>query len=162
MMIKPHITITLQKNEFNIYITEQSRVAWLKKLKVPPNIITFRLSRNEPAKKLKLFHVWEVLISDSSLTTVLTFPCMSCFVRGVEALLAAKALLKHGKLSSDILPIADKMYLMQEAQYSEGSYIGVNEEGDHHRGVVAFMIYGLKETVPILIRLSPETTINGQ
>ena len=36
---------------------------------------------------------------------------------------------------------------MQVVQYSEGSYIGVNEEGDHYRGVVAFMINGLNETV---------------
>ena len=65
------------------------------------------MSRDEPAKKSKLFHVGKVLISDSSLITVLTFPCISCFAGGFEALLAAKALLKHGKISSDIVLIAD-------------------------------------------------------
>ena len=55
------------------------------------------------------------------------------------------------------------MYLMQEAQYSGGSYIGVNEEVDHYGGVVALMMNGLKETVPMGIRLLPEKkkTING-
>ena len=51
---------------------------------------------------------------------------------------------------------------MQEAQFSGGSYICVNEEGDHYRMVAAFMISGLKEAVPIVIRLPPETTIKGQ
>ena len=114
------------------------------------------MSRDEPAKKSKLFHVGKVLISDSSLITVLTFPCISCFAGGFEALLAAKALLKHGKISSDIVLIADKKDLMEEAQYSGGSHIGVNEEADHYRGAVTFMINGLKETV----QLSPETRIN--
>ena len=50
---------------------------------------------------------------------------------------------------------------MQEAQYSGGSYIAVNEEGDHYRVVKAFMINVLKETVPIAIRLLPETIIKG-
>ena len=39
--------------------------------------------------------------------------------------------------------------LMYEAQYSGGSYIGVSEEGEHYTEVVAFMINGLNETVPI-------------
>ena len=51
---------------------------------------------------------------------------------------------------------------MQEAQGSGESYIGVNEEVGHYRGVVAFIINGLEETVPMVIRLSPETAINGQ
>ena len=38
----------------------------------------------------------------------------------------------------------------------------MNERGDHYRGLVAFTKYGLKETVPMLLRLSPETTLNGQ
>ena len=63
---------------------------------------------------------------------MLTFPCISCFAGGVEALLIAKALLKHGTISSDIVLIADEMYLMQEVQYSGGSYIGVSEEGGHY------------------------------
>ena len=58
--------------------------------------------RYEPANKLKLFHVRKVLISDSSLTTVLTFPSISCFAGGVGASLEAKALLKNGKKTSDI------------------------------------------------------------
>ena len=59
-----------------------------------------------------------VLISDSSLITVLTFQCTSCFASGVETLLTVKALLKRGKMSSDIALIVDEMYPKQEAQYS--------------------------------------------
>ena len=66
------------------------------------------------------------------------------------------------KISSDIFFIADEIYPMQEAQYSGGSYISVNEGGDHYWVVVAFMRSGQKETVPILIRFSTETTIKGQ
>ena len=65
-----------------------------------------------------------------------------CFAGGVEAILAARALLKH--------TIKDEIYLMQEAQYSGESHIGVNDKGDHYRGVEASMINGVKETVPIV------------
>ena len=93
---------------------------------------------------------------------MLKIPCISCFAGGVEALIAAKALLKHGKISSDLVLIADEMYLVREAQYSGGSYISVNEEVDHYRRGAAFMTNGLKEIVPMVIRLSLEIIINGQ
>ena len=132
------------------------------KTNVPQNSIRFRMSHDEPAKKWKMFHVRKAPISDSSLTIVLTFPCISYCTGEVEALLAAKALLKHGKISSDLVLTADEMYLIQEAHFSGGSYICVNEEIDLSRGIVAFMISGLKETVPIVIRISLETAIRGQ
>ena len=76
---------------------------------------------------------------------MLTFPCISCFAAGVEALLAAKVLLKHGKISSDKILIADEKYLMQEAKTFWECYIDANECGDYYRGVIAFVINGLEE-----------------
>ena len=61
------------------------------------------MSYDDPAKKLKLFHVRKVHIIDSSLTKIFTFPSVSCFSGRVEALLAAKMLLKNGKISYDIV-----------------------------------------------------------
>lgn len=43
---------------------------------------------------------------------------------------------------------ADKLYLIQEAQYAGGSSIAVNDGDNHYREGLAFMINVLKDTVP--------------
>ena len=95
-ILKSYFLLFVQITEFNFYITEVHCVTWLTKLKIPSSSNSFRMSHDEPAKKLKLFHVRKLLINDWSLTTALMFPCISCFAQIIEALLAAKALMKHG------------------------------------------------------------------
>ena len=75
---------------------------------------------------------------------------------------AASILLKEGLISSDIILMADEMYLQQGAQFQGGEFVGASTEGQLYKGIFVFFIVGLKELVPINVRASPETTINGR
>ena len=54
------------------------------------------------------------------------------------------------------------MYLQKAAQYQSGEYVGVDEEGNLHKGIVAFMVVGLKQSIPFVVQAIPEVTFNGQ
>ena len=46
-------------------------------------------------------------------------------------------------------------------QYHSGEYVGADEEGNMYKEIVAFMIVGLKESIPYVVQVSPEMTFNG-
>lgn len=81
---------------------------------------------------------------------------------GVDSMKAAKMLLKKGLISSDVILMADEMYLQQATQFHGGEFIGANSEGQLYKGIFVFLIVGLKKSVPIVVRASPETTISGE
>jgi len=43
-------------------------------------------------------------------------------------------------MSKDIIVLADEMYLRKCVQYSQGQYIGADEEGTAFKGIMVFMI----------------------
>lgn len=75
---------------------------------------------------------------------------------------AASLLLQSGSISSDVILMADEMYLQKGTQYHGGTYVGANNEGELFSGITVFMIVGLKKSVPIVVRAVPETSINGE
>ena len=80
----------------------------------------------------------------------------------VDALKATKILLDNGKISSDCVLLFDEMYLQKGANYQGGKYVGETEDGKLYKGVICFMIVGLKESIPIVIKAIPETHIAGE
>ena len=56
----------------------------------------------------------------------------------------------------------EEMYLHKAAQYQAGEYIGADEEGNLYKGIVAFMVVGLKQSTPFVVQAIPEVTFNGQ
>ena len=80
---------------------------------------------------------------------------------GVDAIKSAKLLRDKGKMSEDIMLIFDEMYLQKQEQYQDGAVFGTNEEGQLYKGIVCFMIVGLKKSVPYLIKTCPEIKIEG-
>ena len=65
-------------------------------------------------------------------------------------------------ISKDIILMVDKMYLQKCIQYAGGQYIGTDSRKNFYKGIVVFMIQGLKESVPIVVKASPEVTLTGQ
>lgn len=55
-----------------------------------------------------------------------------------------------------------KCIFKKETQFHGGDYIGANENDELYKGVMVFMITGLKETVPSVVKACPEVTINGE
>ena len=54
------------------------------------------------------------------------------------------------------------MYLQKSAQYHSREYVGVDEERNLYKEIVAFMVVGLKQSIPFVVRTTPEVTFNGQ
>ena len=55
----------------------------------------------------------------------------------------------------------DEMYLQKCEEYFAGDLVGCNSEGELYKRLVCFMIVGLNNSIPYVIKLSPETKINA-
>ena len=55
----------------------------------------------------------------------------------------------------------DEMYLQKCEEYFAGDLVGCISEGELYKGLVCFMIVGLKNSIPYVIKSSPETKINA-
>ena len=53
------------------------------------------------------------------------------------------------------------MYL-KKVQYSAGKYVGADSDGNMYKSVVVFMLQGLKQSVPVVVKACPETEISGR
>ena len=56
--------------------------------------------------------------------------------------------------------LVDEMYLQKEVQYQEGKLIGEKEDGTMFRGIMTFMIVGLRSNVPFV--LSSKQSLNSK
>ena len=54
----------------------------------------------------------------------------------------------------------DEMYLQKCEEYSGGEVYGADENNELYKGLVCFMIVGMKESVPYVIKSIPEIKIN--
>ena len=81
---------------------------------------------------------------------------------GVNSLKALKVLREKGGISTDLILMVDEVYLHKAAQYQAGEYVGADEEGNLYKGIVAFMVVGLKQSTPFVVQAIPEVTFNGQ
>ena len=79
----------------------------------------------------------------------------------IESYRAASALKAKGSISEDVILLLDEMYLQKQAQYHSGKYFGEDENGNLYKGILVFMIVGLKENTPFVVKAVPETKITG-
>ena len=54
------------------------------------------------------------------------------------------------------------MYLQKCAEFHGGEFIGASENRDLFKGIVVFTIAGVKNSVPMMVRASPEIFIDGE
>ena len=80
---------------------------------------------------------------------------------GIDSLKALKKLREVGKISNDIILMADEMYLQKASEWEGGEYVGEDEDGNLFKGLVTFMVVGLKSNTPYVIKACPEVSING-
>ena len=81
---------------------------------------------------------------------------------GVEPLKAVKLLLEQGQISKDVVLLLDKMYVQKCLQYHDGRVYGSDAEGKLCKGIMAFLIVGLKNNIPFVIKSIPKSKIEGQ
>ena len=80
----------------------------------------------------------------------------------MDVINAAKMLKDKGTIFKDIIHMVDKMYLQKCIQYAGGQYIGADSNKNFYKSRVVFMIQGLKENVPIVVKVSPDVTLTSQ
>ena len=68
--------------------------------------------------------------------------------RKTDAIKYAQALKRDGKISEDICLSFDEMYLQKCEEYFGGELIGSDENGELDKGIVCFLIEGMKESIP--------------
>ena len=81
---------------------------------------------------------------------------------GIDSLKTARLLHENGSISTDVILMADEMYLQAGSQYHAGEYVGSDPDGKLYKGIFCFMLVGLQESVPIIVRAVPECTVTGQ
>ena len=81
---------------------------------------------------------------------------------GVDAVKAITALREENKISKDIVLMLDEMYLQKQQQYFAGELIGADEDDNLYKGIVCFMVAGLKQSVPYVVKTCPEIKIEGE
>ena len=79
----------------------------------------------------------------------------------IDAVKCAQTLGNQGNVSSDVCLMFDEMYLEKCEGYFAEDLEGCNSEGELYKGLVCFMIVGLKNSIPYVIKSSPETKINA-
>ena len=79
----------------------------------------------------------------------------------MDSIKAAQVLRENKAISEDLILMADEMYLRKKVQYSGGEYVGADKDGNLYKGIVVFMVCGLKKTLPIFVKASPENKLNG-
>lgn len=81
---------------------------------------------------------------------------------GVDSLKALRTLHERGQISRDLVLMVDEMYLQKATQYQGGEYVGADEEGNMYKGIVAFMVVGLKKSIPYVVQAIPEVSFTGR
>ena len=81
---------------------------------------------------------------------------------GVDPVMSAKLLLAKGRISEDVILMIDEMYLHKSEEYHGSEIVGCDEDGKLYKALVGFMIVGLKQSIPCIIKSIPETKIKGE
>ena len=72
------------------------------------------------------------------------------------------ALKQQGRISENVILILDEIYHQKSAEYFGGDTFRTNEGWDLYKGMLCFMILGLKNSIPCVIKSVPEKELRCQ
>ena len=75
---------------------------------------------------------------------------------GISPMKALKLLLEKGSIDVDVILTIDEMYLQRSCEYSEGMFVGRDENGKFYNGIMVFMVVSLKKSIPFVIKSCPK------
>ena len=59
---------------------------------------------------------------------------------------------REGKIDKDVVLLIDEMYLQKEMQFQQGKLIGCDNDGNLFKGIMTFMIVGLRKNVLLVVK----------
>ena len=79
----------------------------------------------------------------------------------IDSFASLKALQDNNCISEDVIFFFDKIYL-QKCEYSGGESIGTDDKGSAYKGMVCYMVVGLKNNVSHVLKSVPEKELIGK
>ena len=79
----------------------------------------------------------------------------------IDTMKSVKFLKDSGNISDDVILIFDEMFPDKCEEYSGGENFGADKDGELYKGIMSFMIVGLKNNVPYVVKTCPEKGIVG-
>ena len=80
----------------------------------------------------------------------------------IEKAAVTTAWTQQRRISEDVILILDEIYLQKFEEYFGGHAFRTNEDGDLYKGMLCFMIVGLKYSFLYVIKSVPEKEPSGQ
>ena len=68
-------------------------------------------------------------------------------------------MLNERKIDKDFVLLTDEVYLQKELQFQQGELIGFDDNRDLFKGLMTFMIVGVRKNVPFVFKDVPESKI---
>ena len=81
---------------------------------------------------------------------------------GVNSIKALKIIQENGMILNDCILMVNEIYLDKATQYHSGKYVGADNEGNLYKGIVAFMIVGLEESIPYNVKAILKVKFSGE
>ena len=81
---------------------------------------------------------------------------------GVNSIKTLKIFLESGQILNDCMLMVDEICLEKATQYHSGEYDGADDGGNLYKGIVVFMIVGLKESISYIIQAITEVKFSGE
>ena len=79
----------------------------------------------------------------------------------IDAAKSAKLLEDEEKISSDARLIFDEKYLQKCEKYTRSQLIGAATNGELYKCIISFMIIGIKQNTPYIIKSVPEIKMHA-
>ena len=73
--------------------------------------------------------------------------------RSVDIFKSAKRMLDSKSISKDNILMFGEMYLQKRDEYAGGELTGADPDDNPYKGIMGFMIAGLKENVPFVVKI---------
>ena len=72
-----------------------------------------------------------------------------------------KILRDEDKMCEGVILMFNEMFLRKSPEFVGGTMVGYNKDGVLFKGILCFMMVGLRESVPFIIKAIPEVDIKG-
>lgn len=149
----PHIRSEAEKN-YDI-LEEMRQLKYQKRPVYSANLIRYALLLRHTS-----LASYKLMLNEFKLPSISLLRRITC--GKIDVYEAAKKLKENGNISEDIVLLFDEIHLQKSEEYVGGDSVGADKSGSLYKGVVCFMIVGLKSNIPYLVKTCPETTLNGE
>ena len=75
---------------------------------------------------------------------------------------SVQILKENDSMSEEVVLMCDEMYLQKSEDMIGNRLVGVDEQSNLYRGIIFFIMIGLKSCVPYVIKAIPEISITSQ